>query len=321
MNRSVLLFLLGIPAAWAHVMSMSTGDVAVDGDKAHYELRMPMYEIAHVKVPEAALFTVIRFSTRGGQAARQMRSRCREEAALGMFICEADYQFPVPVDRLEVECTLYQVTVPNHVHLLRAVKNGKRDQAIFDYSFTKAEIRFEPPTVMETAAKQTGAGALRALGGLVQILFLVSLVLAARTTREQLALGGMFLLGQAAAAVAAPIFNWQPAPRFVEAAMALTIAYMAVEILVLPTAGQRWLVAGVLGVFHGLYFALFLVSSEFRPAYVLLGAAVAEIAVVALLALGWKRLRRFLDSPRLVQVSAGLLFAVGMSWFFVRLRG
>jgi hypothetical protein len=50
-------------------MSMSTGDITVQGNRAHYELRMPLYEIAHVKVPEAALFTAVRFSTREGQAA------------------------------------------------------------------------------------------------------------------------------------------------------------------------------------------------------------------------------------------------------------
>ena len=48
-------------------------------------------------------------------------------------------------------------------------------------------------------------------------------------------------------AVIVPRTTWDPAPRFVEAATALTIAYMAVEILALPQAGKRWLIAGALG--------------------------------------------------------------------------
>jgi hypothetical protein len=34
------------------MVSMSTGDLKVEGNHASYELRMPMYEIAHVRKPE-----------------------------------------------------------------------------------------------------------------------------------------------------------------------------------------------------------------------------------------------------------------------------
>src|SRR5262249_16831325 len=156
-------------------------------------------------------------------------------------------------------------TVPNHVHLLRAQKEGKSDQAIFDFSFTKTQIRFDPPGPVEIAVTQTGAGLMRAVGGLVQILFLATLALAARSRRELGAVAGMFLLGQIATTLIAPRTNWEPAPRFVEAATALTIAYMAVEILALPQAGKRWLIAGALGIFHGLYFALFLKTTGYSP--------------------------------------------------------
>ena len=39
--------LLAAPA-FAHVVSMSSGDLSVEGTHARYELRMPLYEIAHV---------------------------------------------------------------------------------------------------------------------------------------------------------------------------------------------------------------------------------------------------------------------------------
>src|SRR5205823_5624231 len=193
----------------AHVMSMSTGDVRLEGNRAHYELRMPVYEIADLKNPELLLFEHIRFST-AGQDGRITQRACHADMAQGSYICTADYEFPVPVDRLDVECALHKVTVPNHVHLLRAQKDGKSDQAIFDFSFSKAQIRFDPPTAIETAVTQSGAGLVRAVGGLVQILFLATLALAARSRRELAALAGMFLLGQVAAAVIAPKTRWEP---------------------------------------------------------------------------------------------------------------
>jgi hypothetical protein len=301
-------------------MSMSTGDLTVTGDRAHYRLSMPLYEIAHVKSPETALFAAIKFTT-VGQPGQVKNATCRADDLKAAYLCEADYEFGVPVGRLDVECTFHSVTVANHVHLLRATRDGKNDQAIFDFSFTKAEIRFDPPTGFETAVKQTAAGVARALGGWVQILFLAALALAARSWREAAALAAMFLLGQIAAAVITPLTSWQPAPRFVEAAMALTVAYLAVEIVALPEAGQRWLVAAVLGGFHGLYFALFLTTSEFRPAYVLGGAAVSESLVLALLVFGLLRLSRMLPARRLAQAASCALFVTGMIWFFLRVKG
>jgi hypothetical protein len=114
----------------------------------------------------------------------------------------------------------------------------------------------------------------------------------------------MFLLGQIAAAIVAPRTNWDPAPRFVEAGTALTVAYIAVEILALQQAGKRWLIAGALGAFHGLYFALFLRTSEFHALYVLTGAAMAEILLIGLFA--FSRIGRLAASLRPLQVAAEL---------------
>jgi hypothetical protein len=125
-----------------------------------------------------------------------------------------------------------------------------------------------------------------------------------------------FLAGQCVSALAMPHVAWQPAPRFVEAATALAVAYLAVEILMLPEAGTRWLVTFVLGLFHGMYFHLFLQTTEYSPALVLAGAAVAEMAAIAVMGLALARVGRI---PR--QVSAGALLAFGMVWFCLRLRG
>ena len=299
------------------MMSMSSGDLTVSGRRAHYELRMPLYEMAHVKEPERSLFEHIRFAS-GGEA-KLLDRACREDAAGGAFVCGADYEFPSPPDRIEVECSFYAVTVPNHVHLLRAENGGKRDQALFDLSFQKATLRFTPPTAAEIVVTQAAAGMMRAFGGLAQVLFLASLALAARSRRELAALAGMFLAGQCASALAVPHTGWEPAARFVEAAAALTIAYLAVEILMLPKAGLRWVIAGALGAIHGLYFELFLRTTEYRAGYVLAGAAVAELLLIALFAVVFARIGKLAAALRPVQVSASLLLAVGLVWFFMRM--
>jgi hypothetical protein len=312
-------FILLACHAFAHVMSMSSGDLTIRGTLAHYEFRLPLYEMPHVANPAQSLFAHIVFSS-GGRQAQVLNKSCREDAAHGAYVCTADYEFAAPVDSLDVECTFHAVTVPNHVHLLRVENGGKHDQALFDISFPRATLRFRPPTALETAVTQAGGGVLRALGGAAQILFVASLVLAARRRRELILLTAMFLAGQIAAAIVVPLTAWQPPARFVEAAAGLTIAYLAVEILVLPKAGMRWLIVAVLGAFHGLYFELFLRTTGYRASYVLAGAVFAEIALISILALLFSYLGKLLAALKPVPVCASVLLVTGMAWFFLRLR-
>ena len=311
MTRFALLLLAGAPLS-AHMMSMSTGDAVVSGNHLEYTLRMPLFEVAQTAHAAAALFQHIRFAS-GGQPGRALHQECHPDPVHDTFLCAAYYEFPAPVDNLEIDCTFPAVTVPNHVHLLRAEKSGKSDQAIFDYTFQHANLLFRPPTRFETAMKQAGAGAVRAVGGAIQILFLMSLALAARGRHELAALAAMFIAGQ----VAGALLDWRPPPRFVEAAAALTIAYLAVEIIFLPKAGARWLIAGILGIFHGLYFAVFLRDSGYLPAWVLSGAALAELASIAL---AGALFLRFVQG-RWKTIPASLLLALGLCWFFVRFAG
>lgn len=321
-RRFVVLALACLPAG-AHVLSMSSGDLTVTGARARYELRMPLYEVAHIKDPENSIFQSIHFSS-GLREARLLDKSCREDRPADSYLCAGDYEFAAPPEAIDVACAYPTITVPNHVHLLRAalVTSGgsKQDQAVFDLSFSRATLRFRPPTPLEMAVTQTGAGFVRALGGPVQILFLAALVLAGRSRREMAALTVMFLAGQAVSALIIPHTGWQPAPRFVEAAAALAVAYLAVEILLLPEAGWRWLIAAVLGLFHGMYFELFLQETTYQARYVLAGAALAELIVIGLLWLAFSRVARMARVLRPVQVSAGALLAFGMVWFFLRLR-
>jgi hypothetical protein len=323
MRRAAWAALLcGLPAllaplpAWAHVVSMSSGELAIDGARGQYELRMPLYEVTHVAKPETALLEHVKFA-----GARLVSSNCRAESGRDAYICDAVYDFGSPPDKIDAEVTLATITVPNHVHLLRVSMGEKHDQAMFDLNFTRSTLRFRPPSAAEVAMTEAAGGFARALGGPAQLLFLAALALAARSRRELLRIVAMFLVGQTAAVLVVPLTAGVPAARFVEAAAALTIAYMAVEILILPKAGSRWLIAGVLGVFHGLFLFLFVQTASYRPGFVLAGAAVAEVAVVSVLALLISRVARRGQARWPVQVSASALLAFGMLWFLLRLRG
>jgi len=319
-NGALLLLLSAAVAARAHMVSMSTGEIRVEGTRARYEFRVPLYEVAHVTDPERTLLDAIKFSS-ADKPARRTEAKCDRNANENALICVALYEFEAPVEVLHAVSSFHKVTVTNHVHLLRAVKGDVTDQAVLDLSFPKADIRFRPPSPAELAVQQSGGGALRALGGLAQWLFIAALVLAARSRRELLQLAAMLFIGELAAAFILPQTNWQPAPAFVEAAAALTVAYLAVEILAFPAAGQRWLVVLVLGAFHGLYFSMFTTASGFSTGWVMAGAVLAELVQIGLVAFVFSKLARPLESLQPARVGAALLMVTGLAWFALRLKG
>jgi hydrogenase/urease accessory protein HupE len=314
-----VLLAFQLPPASAHIMSMSSGELRVEGTRATYELRMPLYEIVHLKQPESTLLENFRIFS-GGEQVRLKQGACRADTDEGTYRCESSFEFTEPPDQLEVECKFAAVTVPNHVHVLRAIRGDVTEQAVFDFSTSRAAIRFTPPTWSELAMSQFWAGVVRVLMGPFQVLFLVALVLAGRQRRELLWLAAAFAASESLSAVVLAGISWAPPPRFIEAAAALTVAYLAIEILVLPEAGHRWLIAAAMGVFHGFYFGSFLKQSEMESLYVLGGVLLANALLLGLFAYLLTRLKEGALWLRPVKSGAAVLFVIGLVWFVMRVR-
>jgi hydrogenase/urease accessory protein HupE len=300
-------------------MSMSSGELNVKRAQATYQLSMPLYEIVHLEQPERTLLESFRLFSGEAEVPPKFGS-CSANSDEGIYRCEASYEFAEPPDQIDIECKFSAVTVPNHVHVLRAIRGDVTEQAVFDFSLSRATIRFTPPTWSEVATSQLWAGVLRVLIGPFQVLFLAALVLAGRERRELVRLSLSFAGAEALAAAVLAGISWAPPPRFVEAAAALTVAYLAVEILVLPDAGYRWLIAAVMGVFHGFYFGSFLQQSGMDSLYVLGGVLLANALVLAALAYVLGRLREGAPWLRPVKSGAAVLFVIGLVWFVLRVR-
>lgn len=281
-------FVLVLPLS-AHTISMSHGLARVEGSTLVYELRMPEYELAHISNPEQTLLSEIHFYS-GGVEGRSVERTCRNDGAFGAFVCDVVYRFPGIIDKLTVECRLARVTVPNHIHLMRAVKGAYSDQAIFDSSTESAELRFRAPTRFETVIKNAAAGVHRAATTIPGLLFLVALAIAARTGLEFLAVVAAFLGGQAISCAVLPHVSFDPSPQFILIAMVLAIGYLLVEIIFLPDGRNRWVVCGILGIFHGMYYALFLREGEYNAVQVLAGVFTVECFASTLAYVLWSRI-------------------------------
>lgn len=298
MKNLFLLLCAAAVAAQAHVVSMSSGDFRINGATATYRLSIPVYEVADLKDPGKALLDNIRFE--GGQL---LEHSCREEQQ--NLICTAKYLFNGDVDELKVTCRFAALTVPNHVHLFRATKaDGKTDQAFFDLSFTETTLTFRPPTQVEIFLKATTDGIRRGLLGFTSVLFLFAIAVVAQDRKQFLILSGILI---AVELLLTAIPTVSLSPKFLESAAALSTAYLAVEKLLVPNAGQRWLVVAILGVFHGLLFRFFNPESS--------AGFTAGLFVANLVWLAPAALARFVPAKPL----AILLALVGTFWFGYRL--
>ena len=304
MTRSGLLFSLlcfaGADAS-AHVVSMSTGELRVDGPTATFELRIPMYEVAQVAHPETALLAQFRFGD-----GHLTKSACHAENAT--YVCRGEYEFAsLHLNSLDVQCALFQATVPNHVHLLTAFQGTNSDQEVFDQRFQGADVRFHPPSTAERILREAGGGATRAAESAAGVLFLIGLALAARSKREALLLASVFLFAECAARPLGPLLPLSFSARSLEAILGLTVAYLATEVLLLPEGHWRWVAVAALGLCHGLSLAGF-------PAGYLTGALPLQAVALALLSTGVFRMPRAWLRP-----AAALVLAAGVAWFGTRL--
>ncbi|MFM2124718.1 MAG: hypothetical protein RL328_1169, partial [Acidobacteriota bacterium] len=274
--RLVLVAIFSISIASAHVVSISNGELTVTGRTAEYVLRMPAYEVEQMPKPEQTLLDAMRFGD--GQ---RIEGSCTKEGS--DLVCHSRYVFPKDLpDKIEVGCSLYRVTVPNHIHMLYARQGANADQRVFDQNQPVIEMRFHPPSFTESLTRDSVAGAMRFLRSFSALLFLLAIVLAARDVRETAILGGLALLAQWIMRPLVPFLPLALSPDFLESLMALTTAYLAGETLFLPESRVRWAIVPILGLVHGLPFTPF-------PPLDLAGAQAAEATLLGIFAVGAAR--------------------------------
>lgn len=285
---------------------MSNGELRIDGAVATYELRMPLYEIAELPKPGDTLFDNIHFA--GG---RLLEKQCTTGAE--WLQCTGKYLFASDVKELAVTCRFPSVTVANHVHIFRAVKaTGESEQRFFDSTQTEANLTFRPPSPGEFFLRALVEGFRRALAGLTTALFLFAIAMVASGRRQFLLLAGILTAVEIATAASAPT---KLSPKFLEAAAALSTAYIAIEKILVPTAGQRWLVVGILGIFHGLFFRFFAVELSGAPSIAGFAFGLATANIVWLIPAG---LLRYLPEKG-QRIVTWMLVLAGTFWFGYRI--
>ena len=167
------------------------------------------------------------------------------------------------------------------------------------------------------------------LTGYDHLVFLFGLVLVGGRLKAIVAVITAFTLAHSITLALATLDVWAPSPRFVEPAIALSIAYVGVENFFVQNAERRWRITFPFGLVHGFGFAgalreIGLPRAQVPEALVLfnLGVETGQLAVLAVLLPLIYWLRRFdWFRGRAVQVLSASVALAGLAWFVHRLRG
>jgi hydrogenase/urease accessory protein HupE len=243
------------------------------------------------------------------------------------------------LELLVVESQLFHETNPWHKDLCSLSWNGAQE---VPHVFEGAESRwlFEPahvrrPTVFATFVR---LGVEHILTGYDHLAFLLALLVASRRVRTLVAVVTAFTLAHSITLAAAAL-GWVDLPaRFIELAIALSIAYVGCENLLRREPRNPWFEAFAFGLLHGLGFAGFLGDALAGEPLILtalvgfnLGVELGQLAVVLacvalffLLFLRWHRARRQSAdpsglAPRAFRLAVSAAVALsGFYWFLER---
>ena len=345
--------------AEAHAIGLSTGEYAAKGEAVQVKLAFARGEVAgllpgldenrdgHVSAIEVEtakkdLETKVLAKihvTAGGAACTPLLTAAglTESDGLtldGRFDCaRGDQPF-------EVDVALLDDLSHGHRHVARAVGATTHDEVLY-----KGHATFSiAPLAGTAAAADTAAPAAAPVGtagaawaffkmgiehiltGYDHLVFLFGLVLLRAKTKELLACVTAFTVAHSITLAIAVLGIFSPSPRFVEPAIALSIAYVGIENFFVKDGSKRWRITFPFGLIHGFGFAgalqeAKLPSSQLPTALVSFNLGVESGQLFALgLVLPMVVLIRQKEwfEPKGVRVLSAAVALAGAFWFVIR---
>jgi len=363
----VLALLVPILAHAAHPTSFSRTQVRVEGSEATVEVRFQALSLLEV-LPELDLAPDGRLDAREAEAGRAavaaylaknlrlFRLDGEEEHELPGTLAALVPQDPGLVDPLDLQMVDVRLAFASPValevlvlesHLFHETNPWHRDFTGFtwnddepvNHTFEGGDTRwrFEPGHVRRPSVFTSfvGLGFDHIRTGYDHLAFLLALLVASRRLRTIVGVVTAFTLAHSLTLAAAAL-GWVHLPaRFVELAIALSIAYVACDNLLRKEARNPALEAFAFGLLHGLGFAGFLGEALAGEPLVItalfgfnIGVELGQLAVVlalvfvfALVFRTWKRTAPP-DSglaPRAVRLATSAVVALlGFYWFVER---
>jgi hydrogenase/urease accessory protein HupE len=215
---------------------------------------------------------------------------------------------------------------PLHTNVLLVHSGEYFYQNILDTKKKDVQITIAQPESESVLWKYFVLGIEHILTGYDHLLFLVSLVLIASRFKDALKIVTAFTIGHSITLFLVATDRIQVSSHWVEALIALTICYVAVENMFVQKAKWRWLLTALFGLIHGMGFAGALAETGLPKSNLIgslltfnLGVEVGQLMVLCLLLPFLLWLRRFPWYRKMMISTSCLIFVLAFYWLIQRL--
>jgi hydrogenase/urease accessory protein HupE len=348
----------------AHAIGLSTGEYTAKGETVTVKLAFARGEVASVlpnldenrdghitafevesakKDLETKVLTKVHVTSGGAACAPVLLGAALTEAD-GLAI-DGRFDCASATKPFEVDLPLLDDLSHGHRHVARAVGATTHDEVLYKghSSFTilpgadasPASNAVAGSTSNGKAAEPSHASSAWAffkmgiehiLTGYDHLVFLLGLILLRARLKQLLAVITAFTIAHSITLAIAALGVFTPSPKFVEPAIALSIAYVGIENFFVKDASKRWRITFPFGLIHGFGFAGALTEINLPKAQIPtalvsfnLGVEAGQLFAMSLV-LPMVMLIRQKDwfEPRGVQVISGAVALAGGVWFVIR---
>jgi hypothetical protein len=345
----VTLALLTATQAAAHAGSVAFWRITLTGTTAHSEILLSPDDVRRMAPDAAATPTTnpVDVSRLGGFRAALLAHFAVEQdggvigarisgarvLSSGLLQIDVEHAPLDPFRAFAVRATFHRVTDETH----RVIGRVERDGGVTPLVLGVATPRHVLPGTPRDSSRDgivpaASARAMLLLGiehiltGYDHLLFLGCLLLAGSTWRSRLGIVSAFTAAHSITLVLAAMRIVNPPPGFVEPAIAVTIAYVALENLIGGGRRSRWPTAFGFGLIHGFGFAgmldvLDLPARQWFAAVLAfnVGVEIGQVAVVAVAMPIVIALARSSWHSRVVRYASSAVLALSVLWFVERL--
>jgi hypothetical protein len=347
LSRALLVAagLLLSPPLDAHPLNVGTADISISERHIEVQLSLNLFELdlllsldrdlnARVELgevearrPELVAYLTSKVGVFVGEerAPAEVGAFHVRQSADGKPTFETTLRFVwrEPLETFTIRCEPLTELGADHKTIARIVRGGRSEQFVFQQGVAyEAKER----TFAESAAQFLELGVHHIFVGYDHLAFLIALVLPHQRWLELVKIVTSFTVAHSLTLSLAALDIVRLPERLVEAGIAFSVAWVAMENLWAKTFKRRWLVSFLFGFVHGFGFANVLKELDLgRSALVAsliffnVGVEIGQVVIISLLLPLLWLLARTPAHAASVKLASLVIFVAGTFWFVERL--
>jgi hypothetical protein len=264
------------PSIFAHTTSISYSEILIQEKTVQVRLRLNLYEVkfatqldgnsdrilsdAEVRSSFPAwvhkVFDCIQIEGRG-ELGKASLSEFKFMTDTGALECLLSYSFSQVLEEVRFKVTLHNLTDSGHLNLALLKYDSQQEQRFFNLenTETRIEVHRGGMSFLKLWTHWLLIGGSRVISSYECVAFLFGLLLVGQNLKNQAKVTGAFLLSQTVTFLIGA-FNLVALPqKFIGSAVALSVAYISIENLLIKELSNRWLIALFFGLIYGFSFS------------------------------------------------------------------